>query len=53
MAVWDLGDAVTLSYTNKDASGNPADSTTMVATVTLPDGTSATLSVTHGGTGLY
>jgi len=53
MAVWDLGDAVTLSYTNKDASGNPADSTTMVATVTLPDGTSATPSVTHGGTGLY
>jgi hypothetical protein len=53
MATWDLGDAVTLTYTNRDASGNPADTTTMVATISLPDGTSATPSVTHGATGVY
>ena len=48
-----LGSQVPLGVTITDANGNPADATTVVLTVTNPDGTSATPSVTHSGTGLY
>ena len=45
-----LGSQVPLGVTITDANGNPADATTVVLTVTNPDGTSATPSVTHSGT---
>lgn len=53
MAVYDLGDVVSLGITINDSSGNPANATAVVATITAPDGTSSTPSVTNSGTGLY
>jgi len=53
MAVYDLGDVVALGITITDANGAPANATTVVVTITLPDGTSVTPSVTNSGTGLY
>lgn len=48
-----LGDVVPLSVTVKDAGGNPANAGSVVLTVTLPDGTTATPSVTNDATGVY
>jgi len=48
-----LGSQVPLGVTITDATGTPADATAVVLTVTLPDGTTATPSVNHSGTGLY
>jgi hypothetical protein len=53
MAVYDLGDVAALGVTITDASGTPANATTVVATITLPDGSTSTPSVTNSGTGLY
>jgi hypothetical protein len=44
---------VPLPYANTNTSGNPADATTVVLTVTLPDQTTVTPAVTHAGTGQY
>ena len=53
MAVYDLGDVVALGITITDANGTPANATAVTVTITLPDGTSVTPSVTNSGTGLY
>lgn len=53
MATYDLGDPVSLGVTVTNSSGVAANTTTMVCTVTLPDGTTTTPSVTNSGTGLY
>lgn len=53
MAVYDLGDVVSLGVTILDSAGTPADATAVVATVYAPDGTSSTPTVVHSGTGLY
>ena len=53
MSTYDLGDVVTVGVTVKDSAGVAADATTVVATVTLPDATTATPTVAHTGTGLY
>ena len=53
MAVYDLGDVAALGVTITDAAGAPANATTVVATITLPDGSTSTPSVTNSGTGLY
>lgn len=53
MATYDLGDIVALGVTVKDAAGTPANATTVTCTVYLPDGTTATPTVTNSGTGLY
>jgi hypothetical protein len=53
MAVYDLGDVAALGVTITDAAGAPANATTVVATITLPDGSTSTPSVTNTGTGLY
>jgi hypothetical protein len=51
--VYDLGDVAYLNWATVDKNGAAADVTTAVVTITLPDGTSATPSVTHGVTGAY
>lgn len=53
MATYDLGDVVALGITISDAAGTPADATTVVCTITAPDGTSSTPTVNHSGAGLY
>lgn len=53
MAVYDLGDVVVLGVTITDSTGTPANATAVVATITAPDGTTSTPSVTNSGTGLY
>ena len=53
MAVYDLGDVVALGVTITDANGNPANATAVVATITAPDGTSSTPSITNTSAGLY
>jgi hypothetical protein len=50
---WYQGAVVPLTWTNTDTSGNPQNAATVTVTVTLPDGTTATPTVTHGGTGVY
>lgn len=50
---WDLADLVPLTVTIKDASGTPADAGNVILTIGLPDGTSTTPTVVHGGTGIY
>jgi hypothetical protein len=42
---FDLGDPIPLTFLTKDATGNPANVTTAVLTITLPDGTSVTPAV--------
>jgi hypothetical protein len=53
--VYDLGDTVTIARTCRDAAGAAANATTVVLTVTLPDGTTATPAVANppGTTGQY
>lgn len=53
MSTYDLGDVVTVGVTVKDSAGVAADATTVIATITLPDATTATPTVAHPGTGLY
>jgi len=53
MAVYDLGDVVALGVTIYDSTGTPANATTVVATVTAPNGTTSTPSVNNSGAGLY
>jgi hypothetical protein len=49
----DLGDPYPLAVFITDDSGNPANATTVVVTVTLPDLTVATPAVTNATTGTY
>lgn len=49
----DLGDFVVLAFSPKDTSGAAADVGAAVVTVTLPDGSTATPAVVHGGVGVY
>lgn len=53
MASYDLGDIVPLGVTITDAAGVNANATTVVCTVTAPDGTTSTPTVTNTATGLY
>ena len=53
MAVYDLGDVVPLGIKITDANGNLANATTVVCTITLPDGSTATPIVTNSQTGIY
>jgi hypothetical protein len=53
MAVYDLGDVAALGITITNASGTSQNATAVVCTITLPDGTSATPTVTNSGAGLY
>ena len=53
MAVYDLGDAVALGVTITDAAGNPANATAVVATITAPDGSTSTPSISNTSAGLY
>jgi hypothetical protein len=50
---WYQGAAVPLAWVNTDTSGNPQNATTVVLTVTLPDGTTAAPAVTPAGAGVY
>jgi hypothetical protein len=52
-APWYVGAVVPLPFTNTDMTGAPQNATTVVVTVTQPDGTIQTPTVTHGGTGVY
>ena len=53
MASFDLGDVVALGITITNSSGTAQNATAVVCTVTLPDGTSTTPTVTNSGAGLY
>lgn len=49
----DLGDLVPLTVTITDASSTPTNASSVVLTVTLPDGTTLTPSVTNPAAGVY
>lgn len=51
--MYDVGDAVALSFTVTDSTGAPAAAGTVVLTVTLPDGSTATPAVTNPTLGTY
>lgn len=51
--MFDLADPVPLAVTVAGPSGSPGDATAVTCTVTAPDGTTSTPTVTHDGTGLY
>jgi hypothetical protein len=53
VTVYDIGDPVPLAVTIYNSTGAAADATAVAVTVTAPDGTSSTPSVSHDGTGLY
>ena len=50
---YDLGDVATLGITIKDSTGIAANAGAVVCTITLPDGTTTTPSVTNSPTGSY
>lgn len=50
---YDLADVVGLEVTIRDANGDPADGGSVVLTIGLPDGTTATPAVSHAGVGVY
>lgn len=50
---YDLGDVVALSVATIDSTGAPADVGAMALTVTKPDGTTDSPTITHPGTGSY
>lgn len=47
------GESYQYRFTVYDSSGAPADAATVTATITLPDGTPTSPTVTHSGLGLY
>ena len=53
MASYDLGDVVALGITITNSAGTAQNATSVVCTVTLPDGSTVTPSVTNSGAGLY
>ena len=53
MSTYDLGDPVALSVTVRDAAGALANAGAMTLTVTLPDGTTATPTISNPSTGTY
>jgi hypothetical protein len=53
MAVYDIGDVVSLGISIYNASGTLQNATAVTATVTAPDGTSSTPAVTNSSAGLY
>lgn len=53
MALYDLGDVVPLGVKITDANGNLANATTVVCTVTAPDGSATTPTVVNSATGVY
>lgn len=53
MASYDLGDVVALGITITNASGTAENATAVAATITLPDGTTTSGTVTNSGAGLY
>ena len=50
---FDYGDPVALSVQVRDSTGTLANATTVTCTVTLPDGTTSSPSVTNASTGVY
>jgi hypothetical protein len=50
---FDIGDEVLLTWPLTDTDGTPQDATTVVLTVTAPDGTISTPTVAHPSTGTY
>jgi hypothetical protein len=50
---FDIGDEVLLTWPLTDTDGTPQDATTVVLTVTAPDGTASTPTVAHPSTGTY
>lgn len=50
---WFVGSVVPLSFTNTDTAGNKQDAATVTCTVTLPDRSTATPTVSHDGMGAY
>lgn len=53
MAVYDLGDVVALGVKITDANGNLANATTVVCTITNPDGSSTNPTVVNTSAGVY
>lgn len=53
MATYDLGDPVGLSVNIRDTAGALANAGAVTLTITLPDGTTASPSVTNSATGVY
>jgi len=53
MASYDLGDVAALGITITNSSGTPQNATSVVCTITKPDGSTTTPSVTNSGAGLY
>lgn len=53
MAVYDLGDVAALGVKITDANGNLANATTVVCTITNPDGSSTTPTVVNTSAGIY
>jgi hypothetical protein len=51
--IYDLGDIVPLGITITDSTGVNANASAVTCTITLPDGTSSSGSVTNPSTGLY
>lgn len=50
---WFVGAQVPLAWTNTDSTGAPQDASSVVVTVTAPDGTTSTPNPAHSGTGQY
>ena len=53
MAVYDLGDPVALGVTITNTAGTAQNATAVACTITLPDGTTTTPTVSNDGAGLY
>jgi hypothetical protein len=53
MAVYDLGDVVSLGISIYNTSGTLQNATAVTATITAPDGSSSTPTVTNSSAGLY
>ena len=50
---WYQGAAVPLAWISTDTTGTPFEAASPTLTVTLPDATTATPSITHNGSGSY
>jgi hypothetical protein len=53
MASYDLGDVAALGVTITNTAGTPQNATAVVCTITKPDGSTVTPTVTNSGAGLY